>query len=40
MVKLALPATKVVVKGLHYPQEDSPAQVGIALVAWLQTITR
>lgn len=31
--------TKVVVKGLHYPQEDSPTEVGTALKAWLQAIS-
>lgn len=31
--------TKVVVKGLHYPQEDSPVEVGTALAAWLQSLT-
>src|SRR5258708_21904817 len=26
--------TKVIVKGLHYPQEDSPVEVGTALSVW------
>ncbi|HEX9511191.1 MAG TPA: haloalkane dehalogenase [Puia sp.] len=28
--------TKVIVKGLHYPQEDSPVEVGTALSVWIQ----
>lgn len=30
--------TKIVVKGLHYPQEDSPVEVGTALSVWIQAI--
>lgn len=30
--------TKIVVKGLHYPQEDSPAEVGRALSVWIEAI--
>jgi haloalkane dehalogenase len=30
--------TKIVVKGLHYPQEDSAAEVGTALSVWIQTM--
>jgi haloalkane dehalogenase len=28
--------TRVIVKGLHYPQEDSPVEVGMALSVWIQ----
>jgi len=31
--------TKIVVKGLHYPQEDSPVEVGTALSVWIQGIS-
>ncbi|WP_281385112.1 haloalkane dehalogenase [Cohnella nanjingensis] len=30
--------TEVTVRGLHYPQEDAPAEVGEALAAWLQEL--
>jgi haloalkane dehalogenase len=30
--------TEVSVRGLHYPQEDSPEEVGQALVNWIQTL--
>jgi haloalkane dehalogenase len=30
--------TEVSVRGLHYPQEDSPEEVGQALVDWIQTL--
>jgi len=32
--------TKIVAKGLHYPQEDAPVEVGVALSVWLQGINR
>jgi haloalkane dehalogenase len=30
--------SEVSVRGLHYPQEDSPEEVGQALVNWIQTL--
>ncbi|GHO92351.1 haloalkane dehalogenase [Reticulibacter mediterranei] len=30
--------TEVSVRGLHYPQEDSPEEVGQALMNWIQTL--
>jgi haloalkane dehalogenase len=30
--------TEVSVRGLHYPQEDSPEETGQALVNWIQTL--
>jgi haloalkane dehalogenase len=30
--------SEISVRGLHYPQEDSPDEVGQALVKWLQTL--
>lgn len=35
-----LNTTKIVARGQHYPQEDSPVEVGIALSVWLQGINR
>jgi haloalkane dehalogenase len=29
----------VIVRGLHYPQEDSPDEVGQALVSWIQALS-
>ncbi len=31
--------TEVQVKGLHFIQEDSPNEIGIALAAWLGTLS-
>lgn len=31
--------TEITVRGLHYPQEDSPQEIGEALAAWLKDLT-
>ncbi len=31
--------TEITVRGLHYPQEDSPHEIGEALAAWLKDLT-
>jgi haloalkane dehalogenase len=30
--------TEITVRGRHYPQEDSPAEIGIALATWLKNL--
>ncbi|HEY5760177.1 MAG TPA: hypothetical protein VIU34_30350 [Steroidobacter sp.] len=29
--------TEVAVKGIHYPQEDSPREIGAAIAQWLKS---
>ncbi|QHW30967.1 haloalkane dehalogenase [Paenibacillus rhizovicinus] len=31
--------TEIIVSGLHYPQEDSPHEIGAALAAWLKDLS-
>jgi len=31
-------ATEVAVRGIHYPQEDAPDEIGAAIAMWLEDL--